>query len=132
MSNDYAAIHLVSLLAVFEYLLFMLAVGRGRYTYGVKAPAVTGSEDFERLYRVQMNTLEMLVIFVPALWAFAIFVSTAWAGLLGALFILGRALYFVGYSKSADKRSIGFTLSFLPTLALLLGGLFGAGRAFFA
>jgi len=132
MTKAYAAIHLITLLAVFEYLLFMLAVARGRSTYGVKAPATAGQDDFERLYRVQMNTLEMLVIFIPALWAFASFVSIAWAAGLGALFILGRALYFVGYSKAANKRSLGFTLSFLPTLALLIGGLFGAGRAAFA
>ncbi len=92
MTTDYAAVHLITLLALFEYFIFMMAVGRARYQYGVKAPATSGNEDFERVYRVQMNTLEMLALFIPALWTFAIFVSEAWAVLLGAIFIIGRAL----------------------------------------
>jgi uncharacterized MAPEG superfamily protein len=76
-----------------------------------------------------MNTLEMLALFIPALWSFAVFVNEAWAVLLGAIFILGRALYFKGYVAAANKRSLGFTLSMMPTLALLIGGLYGSIRS---
>lgn len=128
MSNEFAPIHLVTLIALLEYFGFAMAVGRARYRYGVKAPATTGNEDFERYYRVQMNTLEQLIIFIPALWAFAIFINVTWATVLGAIFIVGRALFFTGYVKAAEKRSLGFSLSMLPTLALLIGGIYGAIR----
>lgn len=129
MSAEYASIHLVTLVALLEYFGFALAVGRARYRFGVKAPATSGNADFERYYRVQMNTLEQLIIFIPALWAFAIFVSVTAATVLGALFIIGRLLYFTGYTKAAEKRSIGFGLSTLPMLVLLIGGIVGAARA---
>jgi glutathione S-transferase len=105
-----------------------MAVGRARYKFGVKAPAIAGQPDFERYYRGQMNTLEQLIIFLPALWSFATFVDADWAALLGVVFIVGRALYFTGYVKAAEKRSAGFGLSTLPMLVLLLGGIYGAAR----
>lgn len=129
MSTDYAAVHLIMLLALFEYFVFTMAVGRARHRYGVKAPATTGDENFERVYRAQMNTLESLALFIPALWSFALFVDQSWAVLLGAVFIVGRALYFKGYVEAANKRSLGFGLSFFPTLILLFGGIYGAARS---
>jgi len=126
MSAEYAPIHLVMLLALLEYFGFALAVGRARYRYGVKAPATSGNIDFERYYRAQMNTLEQLIIFVPALWSFAIFVSVSWAAGLGVAFIVGRLLYFLGYTKAAEKRSAGFGLATLAQLILLIGGIVGA------
>jgi glutathione S-transferase len=126
MSPDYAPIHLVMLLALVEYFGFALAVGRARYRFGVKAPATTGNIDFERYYRAQMNTLEQLIIFIPALWSFAIFISIMWAAVLGAIFIVGRLLYFTGYVKAADKRSAGFGLATFAQLFLLIGGIVGA------
>jgi glutathione S-transferase len=125
----YAPVFVVMLVALLEYFWFSIAVGRARYRYGVKAPATAGNADFERVYRVQMNTLELLAIFLPSLWAFALFISPVWAAGLGVVFIVGRLLYFLGYVKAADKRSIGFGLSMFPTLALLIGGLVGAARA---
>ncbi len=129
MSADYALIHLVMLVALLEYFGFAMAVGRARYKFGVKAPATSGNVDFERYYRVQMNTIEQLVIFIPALWSFAIFVDVNWAAGLGAVFIIGRLLYFIGYTKAAEKRSVGFGLSTLPMLALAIGGIVGAVQA---
>lgn len=126
MSAEYAPIHLVMLLALLEYFGFALAVGRARYRYGVKAPATSGNIDFERYYRAQMNTLEQLIIFVPALWSFAIFISVPWAAGLGVAFIVGRLLYFVGYTKAAEKRSAGFGLATFAQLFLLIGGIVGA------
>ena len=130
MSAEYAPVHLVMLLALAEYFGFALAVGRARYKFGVKAPATTGNVDFESYYRAQMNTLEQLIIFVPALWSFAIFISPVWASALGGVFIVGRYLYFTGYVKAAEKRSAGFGLATFAQLFLLIGGIVGAVLAF--
>jgi glutathione S-transferase len=129
MSADYVPVFLVMLIALVEYFGFAAAVGRARHRFGVKAPSTSGNPDFERYYRVQMNTLEVLIIFIPALWSFAILIDPMWATLLGAVFIIGRLIFFLGYVKAAEKRSLGFALSSLPMLALLIGGLFGAIRA---
>ncbi len=124
-----ALVHIVLLLALIQYFVFGLAVGRARGRYGVAAPATTGHPDFERIYRVQMNTLEQLVLFVPALLLFAELVDPLWAAGLGVVFVVGRALYAIGYAKAANKRHVGFGLSALPVLVMLLGSLIAAVRA---
>ena len=116
---------LVGLLALLQYLVFGTLVGRARGKYGVKAPAVTGHEVFERYFRVQQNTLELLVVFLPSLWLFASYVSAGWAALLGAVYLVGRVLYLRGYVADPSKREIGFALSFLPILVLVVGALIG-------
>ena len=123
------AVHLVIALALVEYLVFGWAVGRARGTYGVAAPATGGHEMFERYYRVQMNTLEQLLVFLPALVLFAHYVHAGLAALLGAVFILGRWLYFRGYVADPKKRELGFLIGAIPNTILLLGGLIGAARA---
>ncbi|MFM8846280.1 MAG: MAPEG family protein [Gammaproteobacteria bacterium] len=130
MSAEYAPVHIVMLLALIEYFGFAIAVGRARYRFGVKAPATSGNVDFERYYRAQMNTLEQLIIFIPSLWSFALFISVTWATVLGAIFVVGRFLYFTGYVKAAEKRSAGFGLATLPMLVLLICGLVGAILSF--
>jgi glutathione S-transferase len=119
-------VYIVMGLALLQYLYFGLAVGGARGRYGVKAPATAGHEVFERYFRVQMNTLELLVALVPALPLFAWYVSPRWAAGLGAVYLLGRFLYFFSYLKDPAKRSAGFGLSFLPIVVLLLGGIGGA------
>ena len=119
-------VHVVIGLALVQFLYFGIAVGSARGRYGVKAPATSGNEVFERYFRVQMNTLELLVILLPALLLFAHYVSPIWAAGLGAVYLVGRILYFLAYVKDPAKRTLGFTLSMLPTLALLVGGLGGA------
>jgi glutathione S-transferase len=118
---------LVTLLAVLLYFFIGLNVGRARGKTGVKAPATTGHPDFERAYRVQMNTLEWMPIFLPSLWLFAIYISDAGAAGLGVVWIIGRALYFVGYVKAADKRTAGFVIQMLASVVLLLGALGAVG-----
>lgn len=115
-------------LALLEYLVFAMLVGRAREKYGVAAPAVTGHELFERYYRVQMNTLELLVVFIPSALFFAIYVSELWAAILGVVFIIGRAVYLQAYVADPKKRGPGYGLSFLPTAILLVGALIGALR----
>src|SRR5512139_2271715 len=115
----------VTVLALLEYIVFAMLVGRARGKYGVKAPAVTGHEVFERYFRVQQNTLELLVVFLPSLWLFASYVSAGWAALLGAVYLVGRVFYLRGYVADPAKREIGFALSFLPIVALVFGALVG-------
>jgi glutathione S-transferase len=112
---------LVTCLALAVYLLTSVQVARARATFGIKAPAITGNPDFERVFRVQMNTLEWLPIFLPALWLFAIYISDTIAAVLGLVWIAGRILYMVGYSKAADKRGRGFTIQSSATVLLWLG-----------
>jgi glutathione S-transferase len=116
---------LVGVLALLQYLVFGMLVGRARGKYGVKAPAIAGHEVFERYFRVQQNTLELLVVFLPALWLFALYASAMWAAILGVVYLVGRVLYFRGYVADPAKREIGFGLSFLPILGLVLGALVG-------
>jgi glutathione S-transferase len=121
----------VSLLAVLFYFFTGLAVARARVKYGVKAPAISGHPDFERTFRVQANTLEWMPIFLPTLWLFAFYVSDIGAAALGVVWILGRILYFVGYTQAAEKRSRGFAIQALAATVLLLGALIGVAARIF-
>jgi hypothetical protein len=119
-------VHLVIGLALVQFFVFGMAVGRARETYKVPAPATTGNEVFERYFRVQMNTLELLVIFIPAIVLFAHYLNPYWAAGLGAVYLIGRTVYFRAYVKAPGSRSWGFAVSALPTLVLLGGGIIGA------
>lgn len=114
---------LVAALALLQYVIFAGLVGRARVRYGVKAPAVTGHEVFERYFRVQQNTLELLVVFLPSLWLFALYLSTTWAVVLGLTYLVGRIVYLRAYVDDPSRRDVGFALSFVPVLALLIGAL---------
>ena len=117
---------LVAAVALLQYVYFGYQVGRAREKYGVPAPAVTGDPIFERYHRVHQNTLENLVIFLPGLWLFATHVSAGIAALLGAVFILGRAVYARLYVQDPPRRSVGVMMSFPIGLILLIGGTIGA------
>lgn len=121
-----ALVNLIVALALLQFFAFGTAVGRAREKYGIAAPATAGNEMFERYYRVQMNTLELLVMFVPAIWMFGFYVSADAAAGLGAIYIVGRVLYFVSYVKDPRTRSLGFGLSAAPVAALVIGALVGA------
>ena len=112
---------LVTCLAVLMYFLFSFQVGKARRTYGVKAPAISGNPDFERVSRVHMNTLEWMPIFLPALWLFAIYISDAIAAALGVIWIVGRVLYMTGYARAANKRGPGFAIQGGAAIILWLG-----------
>ena len=116
---------LVTCLALLFYFFTSFNVGKARATFGVKAPAISGNPDFERVFRVQMNTLEWLPFFLPALWLFAIYISDAGAAALGVVWIVGRILYMIGYSKAASKRGLGFGIQAGAAILLWLGA-FGA------
>ena len=127
-----ALVAFVTLLALLEYVGISVLVSRARGRYGVKAPATSGHEIFERYFRVQQNTLEQLVIFLPALWIFGWSLSYGVAALLGLVFIAGRALYLRGYVAAPEQRALGFGISAFTNLALVLGGLVGAVLRLFA
>ena len=101
---------LVTCLATLFYFWTSYRVGEARSKYGIPAPAISGNPDFERIFRVQMNTLEWMPIFLPALWLFAIYISDAIAAALGVVWIIGRVLYMTGYAEAAKKRGRGFAI----------------------
>ena len=114
---------LVTMLTVAFYFFTSTQVARARYKYGVKLPAITGNPDFERVFRVQMNTLEWLPIFLPSLWLFAIYISDAIAAAIGAVWIIGRIVYMIGYTKSVPGRGPGFGIQAFATIALWVGAI---------
>jgi glutathione S-transferase len=116
---------LVTILALFMYIWVLMNVAGARKRTGIQPPAVTGNDEFERCYRVQMNTLEQIVIFFPALWLCAVFFRYDIAAILGLGWIVGRVLYALGYYKATEKRHLGFLISFLSAVALLLLALWG-------
>ena len=122
-------VHIVVGLALVQFLFFCFAVGRARGTYKVAAPATTGNEMFERYFRVQMNTLELLILFVPSILIFGQYFSAYVAAALGAIYLVGRLIYFTSYVKDPKSRSMGYGLSALPVMILLAGSIFGAIRA---
>jgi glutathione S-transferase len=111
----------VTVAVLVQYIILGVLVGRARDRYGIAAPAVAGHEIFERHFRVQMNTLEQVVAFLPAMWIFATYVSPIWAAAAGVVFVIGRAIYARTYVRDPKTRSIGFLLTVLPTFALLIG-----------
>ena len=114
---------------IFRCLADDWSQSRARAKYGVKAPATTGHPDFERTNRIHINTLENLIVFIPAVVLFARYLDPRWAAGLGFLFVISRAVYAVGYLRAAEKRGLGAGISGLTNAALLLGALFGVGRA---
>ena len=116
-------VSLVILVALLQYMYFGILVGKARATHGIDAPATTGNEIFERTYRVQMNTLEILVALVPAMFIFAQNVRADVAAYAGIVYIIGRFIYLRSYVADPKKRSLGFLLSYLPLIVLVLWGI---------
>jgi len=117
----------IILLALAQFTYFSLRVGATRNRYGVNAPKTTGDETWERIYRVQQNTMEQLVLFVPAMLAFSFYVSARWALLPGLLFLVGRQLYSWEYISRPASRVPGMSLTLLANAVLLVGALVGVG-----
>jgi len=122
-------VYFMIMLALLEYVVMAALVGRAREKFGILAPTMTGHPDFERVIRVHLNTLENLIIFVPAVWVFGSYVSVLWAAILGVVFVVARAVYAIGYLRAAEKRSIGAAVTGLVDLVLVVGGLIGLALA---
>ncbi|OKO68053.1 MAPEG family protein [Bradyrhizobium sp. AS23.2] len=112
---------IVTCLAVAFYFFTSTQVARARARYGVKLPSISGNADFERIFRIQMNTLEWMPIFLPSLWLFAIYISDAAAAAVGLVWIIGRIVYFFGYREAVAKRSPGFAIQAFACIVLWLG-----------
>lgn len=120
---------LVVLLTVLLQFGTMYAVGRARGKYRVEAPAISGHPAFERAYRVQMNTLESTLMFLPALWLAVHYGYVLWAGAAGLVWILGRVWYAWSYLNDASKRGPGYLVGMLGWGALVVMSALGLGRA---
>jgi hypothetical protein len=116
---------LVTALALLLYAGVFAATALARARYGVQAPAVTGALQFERAFRIQQNTIEQLIWFLPALWLFAFYVSPLWGSLIGLVWIAGRLHYAVSYYRDPDTRGPGFVTGLVSSAVLLLGALVG-------
>ncbi len=115
----------VTLAALITYQGTAMAVGQARVQHKVMPPASSGPEEFERALRVQQNTLEQLVFFLPTFWLAALLGNETWACLLGFLWVAGRIAYGVGYRQAPGKRGPGFGISFLSSIALLVMAIVG-------
>lgn len=120
---------LLVIIALMQYLWFTVRTGFQRNKYNVKAPATSGHEMWERLHRVQQNTLEQLIIFIPAVIAFAYYTST-WVLIPGGMFLLGRQIYSMMYLKDPATRTLGMSITLLANAILLLGSLYGVIKSF--
>ncbi|MFZ0245535.1 MAPEG family protein [Candidatus Binatus sp.] len=116
-------LEIVTLLALLEYSILGAMVGRARQKYGVEAPATTGDPDFERYFRVHVNTLESLIVFIPALWIFSLTVNYHFGVALGLLFVIARIIYASGYLSAPAKRAPGAIATFAINAILVLGSL---------
>lgn len=122
---------LVTALTLIVYQVLTINVGRARMKYKIMPPAMSGNENFERVVRVQQNTLEQLVFFLPALWLFSFYVSPLWGAVLGAVWLMGRIIFAWGYYQAAEKRMAGFAISTSSGMTLVLGALIGIGLKIF-
>jgi glutathione S-transferase len=120
---------LVTVAALAFYIVTCMAVAHLRTKYDLPAPTMFGQPVVERALRVQGNTLEWLVIFIPALWMFAPFWGAYLAAALGVVWIAGRAVYMAGYLRSPAGRRPGFFIQGLAVAILLAGDIAGAVRA---
>jgi glutathione S-transferase len=127
MDGTYHELAMITVLALFEYSILGVMVGRARQKYGVEAPATTGNPDFERYFRVHENTLESLIVFLPAVWIFSLTVNYHFGVALGALFLIARIIYASGYLKAAAKRAPGAMATGAINAILVLGSVIALG-----
>ena len=127
-----AYVALVTLLILVQYFYFIWQTGMARGKDTVVAPATTGDEVFERKFRVQMNTLEQLMITLPAMWICAHYFRADVAAILGWVFIIGRFAYSYMYIKNPKSRGLGFMIGFLANVLLIGCGLYGVIKVMMA
>jgi uncharacterized membrane protein YecN with MAPEG domain len=119
---------LMTLLAVLWYVMTAIQVGRAHGKYKIDAPAMTGHPALERAVRVQMNTLEQLAAFLPAMWIYAWFGNPRWAAIACGVWIVGRIIYAIGYWADANKRGPGFGITFFALAAVWVAALISVVR----
>jgi len=109
---------LVTILAIVITMFFMFRVGFAREKYNVSSPKMEGNEAWEILCRIHLNTVEQIVLFLPALWLAAFYSSDKWAAGIGTVWLVGRLLYSYLFISTPKKRGPGMMLTFLPTAVL--------------
>jgi glutathione S-transferase len=122
-------VQLVTVLAVLQCLVFSFMAGGAREKGKLEAPATTGNEAYERRNRVHMNTIEQLIVFLPSMWIAAQYTNPGRIAAIGAVFLVGRVVYYLGYVKDPKKRGPGFGITFLSVAALLIYALVDVIRA---
>lgn len=116
---------LIVLLALLQYVWFTVRVGAARDKYKVNAPNCEGDETWTRMFRIHQNTMEQLIMLIPATYAFAYYTSSTWVLLPGAAFIIGRFLYSAEYLKDPKSRAPGMSITLAANATLIIGGLVG-------
>ena len=131
-SFAYPLTSVVTLVALLLYFVVTMNVGRARIRYNVLAPRTDGPEEFLRYFRVQMNTLEQVVMFLPLLWIAAVSVHDGLAAAIGLFWPVGRTIYARNYYRNPAKRGPGYVVGVATNMALFLVCLYGIGLALFA
>ena len=108
------AVVIVTVLMLVQYMFFGVQVGGARQRTGVSAPAMSGNPEFERICRIHQNSLEQLIVLIPAMWMYAHYVNPLWGAGIGAVYLIGRMIYRSAYLAEPTGRTLGFALSFLP------------------
>jgi len=119
-------IAIVTVVVLVQYMVFGYHVSHARIKHGVLAPATTGHPDFERTFRIHQNTLEQLVLFIPALWMFGIYVHPLTGAAIGLLFPIGREVYRRSYIADPSARMAGAVIGGGAIVVLLFGAAIGA------
>lgn len=130
METQYLLIVTVAALTV--YFLSILIVGYVRTKYKIDPPATTGPDGFNRGFRVHQNTMEQLVLFLPAMWLYGWYQSPDWAAIIGAVWVLARLAYIFCYLSAASRRLLPFIVSVAASVILLIGGIAGAVQSLLA
>jgi len=124
-------VELIAVLAVIQFFFFGAMTGRARRKSGLKAPLMTGDEAFERMYRVQMNTLETLVAFLPVLLIAPKYWAPNLITVVGCIYLIGRFIYWKTYVTNPEKRGLGFMLSMISTFILIILAFLGIMKTLF-
>jgi glutathione S-transferase len=117
----------ITVIALLQVMGFQGRVARARNEFNVPGPATSGHPVWERYNRVHLNTVENLVVFVPLVWVCGFFLNAWVAAVLGALFVVARAVYSRAYVSEPTKRAVGSWLTFIALVLLALGSLAGIG-----
>ena len=123
---------IIVMLALVQFMYFGIEVGRARGRHGVSAPAVTGNEVFERFHRAHQNTLEQLIVFIPAIFACGYYTNELLAAACGVGFLIGRAWYFRSYTAAPDTRGKGMIVTMLASVILIIAAIVGAMQTILA
>ena len=122
----------VTILTAIVLYYTMVVVGRTRKTHNIWPPAMSGHADVDRALRVQGNTVEQVVIFLPLLWVATLYFHGWIPAALGLVWCNGRVLYAIGYMKEASKRGPGFAIASIATMALLVLSIWGVAVSWMA